>query len=411
MKLGFITHWYDPEVGSASLSGTISRALGRRGDDVRVVTGFPIYPAGRLYPGYRMRPYQRETLRGVDVRRSVIYPSHDRSALRRMANYASFAATGSLTAAATLWDRDANLVFCSPATASLPAMVSRASAKVPYVLHVQDLWPDSVLSSGFLPRRAGALARGSINAGLRAVYGAAHHIAVTSPGMADELTLRGVPTGKLSVVPNWADEQAFRPVGRNPALASSLGIVAPHVIMYAGNMGEVQGLDVLIEAAALLRGRVDIQFAFVGDGVSRPKLREQVRELDLDNVTFIDPQPFDRMADILALGSVQVVTLIDDPLFAMTLPSKLQATMCSGHPVLGILAGDGADLVRRAGAGRTARPGDPGSIAAALAEMLDDAPALASMGANGRAFYSEHLSEAAGASALLDLLERAAGAR
>ncbi len=411
MKVGFVTHWYDPEVGSASLSGTISRALSRRGDDVRVVTGFPIYPAGRVYPGYRLRPYQREVIRGIDVRRSLIYPSHDRNAMRRMVNYGSFAVTGSIAAAAALRDRDANLVFCSPATASAPAIVTRFTAGVPFVLHIQDLWPDSVLASGFLPRGADTVLRRSLNAGLNVAYRTAHHVAVTSPGMAEELMARGVPEKKLSVVANWADEHAFRPASPSQRLAKSLGIEARHVVMYAGNMGELQGLEVLVDAAALLRDRTEIQFALVGDGVARSRLQDRVRALGLDNVVFVDPQPFDRMSEVLALGSIQVVSLIDDPLFAMTLPSKLQAAMCAGHPVLGILSGDGADLIQRAGAGRTVPPGDPGAIAVTLSQLLGDSSALSSMGANARSFYLRHLSESVGASALLDLLERAAGAQ
>jgi len=411
MKFGFVTHWYDPEVSSASLSGTISRALQRQGDDIRVVTGFPIYPAGRVYPGYRLRPYQREQVRGVDVRRGCIYPSHDRSAIRRMSNYASFAASGSAVAIATLRDRDANLVFCSPATAAAPAMAARAAHGTPYVLHVQDLWPDSVLASGFLPRRVGRSARRFLDGALSRVYEGAHHVAVTSPSMAQTLASRGVAEHKLSVVPNWADEGAFYHAPRDEALGAKLGLTADQIVMYAGNIGQVQGLDTLVQVAARFRHQPGVQFALVGGGVARARLEELSASLGLTNIVFVEPQPFDRMAAVLALGTVQVVSLVGDPLFAMTLPSKLQATLCAGHPVLGILEGDGAELIRRAGAGLTAHPGDVEGATAALRRLLDNRAGLASIGARGRGYYLEHLSEARGADALLNLLREAAGAK
>lgn len=409
MKIGFVTHWYDPEVGSASLSGTISRALARRGDDVRVLTGLPNYPSGRLYPGYSMRPYQRETVRGIDVRRSAIYPNHDRSAVKRMANHLSFAAAGTPVGLATLADRDAVLVFSSPATAAVPAMALRAARGIPYVLHVQDLWPDSVLASGFIgnPVVEGLVRRG-IDRFCEQAYQGAHAVAVTSPGMVDLLESRGVPRRKLHVVSNWSDEDAFHPEARDEALAASLGLTAPRIVMYAGNVGEVQGLDILVDAADRLRDLPDVQVALVGDGVARQHLRQEVERRRLDNVVFIDPQPFSAMAKILALGTIQVVSLIDEPLFRMTLPSKLQATLAAGRPVAAALAGDGARLVTDAGAGRTVAPGDGARLAEALRDMLGDEDELRRMGERGRRYYEQHLSEERSASRLLDLLHEAA---
>ncbi len=150
MQIAMMTQWYDPEVGSATTPGVIARALRDRGNEVQVVTGVPNYPGGELYPGYRNRPYQRETVQGITVHRAPLYVSHDANAKRRIANYLTFAASASGVALTRLGKIDATLVHSTPATVAIPAMAMRALKHTPYVVHIQDLWPQTVTASGFL---------------------------------------------------------------------------------------------------------------------------------------------------------------------------------------------------------------------------------------------------------------------
>jgi len=403
-----ISQWYDPERGSAILSGTIARALKDRGHEVQVVTGFPNYPDGQLYPGYRLRPYQREELEGVTVHRAPLYVSHDADPKRRAANYLSYAASASAIAVTRLGKIDATLVHSTPATVAIPAMALRALRHTPYVVHVQDLWPQTVNASGFLAGGHHRRVEGLLHRYCDAVYRHAASIAVTSPGMVDLIRARGVESRKISVIPNWADERYFRPVTPSTDIVNELGPFRPFTVMYAGAMGEVQALEVLIDAAAMLRDHREIGFLLVGGGVSEPSLKAQVSNAGLDNVRFIGPQPVERMAGVLALGDVQIVSLKDLPIFSATLPSKIQATLAAGRPIIGALAGDAAALLRDSGAGLTTTPGS----AAELAEAILKAAALPAeerlaWGDRGRDYYIDHLSQQSSARALTDLLQSA----
>jgi colanic acid biosynthesis glycosyl transferase WcaI len=409
-----ISQWYDPERGSAIMSGTIARALQERGNEVQVVTGFPNYPEGQLYPGYRVRPYRREELQGVTVHRAPLYVSHDSDPRRRATNYLSYAASASAIAVTRIGKVDATLVHSTPATAAIPAMALRTLRRTPYVVHIQDLWPQTVTASGFLADGHHRRAEGLLHRYCDAVYRHAASIAVTSPGMADLIQARGIESRKISLIPNWADERFFRPATPSTDIVNELGPFRPFTVMYAGAMGDVQALHVLIDAAAMLRDRRDIGFLLVGGGVSEASLRVKVLEAELDNVRFVRHQPAERMAEVLALGDVQIISLKDLSIFRTTLPSKIQATMAAGRPIIGAVAGDAAALIRDSGAGLTATPGS----AAELAEAVLKAAAMPAderqaWGDRGRDYYVDHLSQESGGQALNDLLQAAAqrGAR
>jgi colanic acid biosynthesis glycosyl transferase WcaI len=409
MRIGMISQWYDPEEGSPAVAGAIARSLVALGHDVHVLTGFPNYPIGKVYPGYRMRRYQYEHRAGVHVHRVPLVPSHDRSALRRAGSYLSFAASAS-TRLGLLRSVEAWLVYSTPATVALPAMLARAVFRRPYVLLIQDLWPDTVTESGFLPKSKAlsATTRG-LHAFCDASYRHAAAVAVTSPGMAGILIDRGVPAGRLSVVPNWVDETIFRPVRRDKALAYQLGIDG-FVVMYAGSLGDLQGLDTVVEAAGLLHDLSDVQFVFVGSGVAEPRLRAAAE--GLDNVIFLGRQPVERMADLMAISDVQLVSLKDLPLFHSTLPSKVQAALASGRVVLGSVPGDAGRLIERSGAGLAVQPGNAPALADAVRRLHAIQPhEREAMGGAGRQFYLHQLSEQVGSATLADLLQRAASGR
>lgn len=407
-----ISQWYDPEMGSAAIPGVIARSLTDLGHEVSVVTGFPNYPTGKVYPGYRVRPYQHETRKNVSVHRAPMYASHDAHGGRRATNFLSFAAGASAVAVAKLSSVDAVLVYSSPATAAIPAMALRALRRRPFVVHIQDLWPESVLSSSLLGEEWANRVSALLHRFCDAVYRHASAVAVTSPGMADLIASRGVRETKISVIPNWADESSFRPVPANRRLRSELGLDRRFTVMYAGNFGEYQALDVMIEAAASLRDRADIQFALVGGGVTEDDLRRSVARNRLDNVLFIPPQPFDRMADLLALGDVQVISLQDRPLFHTTLPSKLQATLSAGRPVIAALVGDAADIVEASGAGIIVKPGSASALADAVRTLADQpSESVAALGRTGRTYYLDHFSKQVISGRLGALLEGAAAGR
>lgn len=403
MRIAFITQWYDPEVGSAAIPGAIVRALQARNHHVEVITGFPNYPAGELYDGYRVRPYRREVVRGVPVHRVPLYPSHDASPLRRIANFVSFMFAASSIGAVIARRSDVALIYSTPGTVGLAGLVLRRLMRRPFVLYVQDVWPDTVTATGMLPAKIVKPMEWVIHRFSHAVYRAAGHIAVISPGMRTLLIERGVPESKISVVFNWVDESVFYEVPEKSRQGGSFEV------MYAGNLGDVQGLDTAVRAVKVASNRADVVLRLVGTGVALDRLAKLASELDVaDKVRFEGPRRLEEMAEVLATADIQLVCLKDDPLFHLTMPSKIQAILACGQPLLTSAPGDAAALTVDSGAGWAAAAGDVDGLADLLVRASSrPRQELAAMGRTGRAFYEVRLSSQVGAAMLEGALKQA----
>lgn len=411
MKIGLITQWYEPEPGAAAHPTGIARALNRRGHDVRVLTGFPNYPTGRIYPDYKLRLRRAEFPDGISVLRVPLVPSHDDNAFHRVLGLSSFALSATMQVG-HLRGVDVCLVYLTPATVGMAARLLRRLAGVPYVLYVQDLWPESVTESGFIKnRQIQAGAERLTHLFLRGLYKNAAYSAAIAPTMAEMLHERGVPRDRCAVVYNWVDEAVFQPptsVFPSDELPRDLTWV-----MYAGGVGSLQALDKAVEAVRRLERRRDIGLVIVGDGVALPSLREQVDRLGLQHrVRFLGRRPMSEIPSLMAAAGAQLVSLADRPIFRATVPSKLQSSMAAGQPVVCAVSGDAAELVTSSGAGVVARPEDPESLAQAFKEMADAGPAeRAAMGRRAREFYLKELSESVGVQRLENLLAHAVAER
>jgi glycosyltransferase involved in cell wall biosynthesis len=407
MRILIVSQWFDPEPTFKGLA--FAKALRDLGHEVEVLTGFPNYPSGKLYPGYRIRPWKREVLDGIPVLRVALWPSHSRSKLGRMANYGSYATTAS-AAALGLKRPDVAYVYHPPGTAALPAMALRALRGVPFVLDVQDLWPDTLAGSSMLADGS-RLARAA-SAMMRAIYRRAAHIAVLSPGFKAKLAERGVPAEKISVIPNWTyeDESPPPPLGARQQWFGDAGFV----VLFAGNMGAAQGLDVVLDAAGRLAASApDVLFALLGGGIDVERLRGEAARRGLSNVRFLDRCSPAEAAQRTALADALLVHLRDDPLFAITIPSKTQAYLRIGRPVLMGVRGDAAGMVAEAGAGLAFEPENPEALAAAVLDLKSRPQAERdAMGASGARYYAERLAMRVGVAAIEQVLERAcAGSR
>jgi colanic acid biosynthesis glycosyl transferase WcaI len=403
LRILLITQWFEPEPMFKGLS--FARALRDRGHEVEVLTGFPNYPEGRLYEGYRLRAWQKDVMDGISVTRAPLYPSHDSSAPRRIANYASFAVSASLVGSVTVRGADVAYVYHPPATIALPAMTMRLLRRTPVVMDVQDLWPETLGATGMVRSR---MLMALAGAWCRLTYRVARAIVVLSPGFKARLVERGVPAGKIEVIYNWCDESAIRPEPPDQALRARLGLEGRFNVVFAGTLGKAQGLESVLKAARLVAGTAPrAQFVFVGAGTEAERLRRIADESGLANVRFLPRRPPSEIGAVLALADVLLVHLRDDPLFAITVPSKTQAYLAAGKPILMAVRGDAAALVERAGAGMVCPPGDPGGLATAVAE-LSAAPAdqLAAMGCRGRDFYRRELSMDVGVARFEAVFER-----
>jgi colanic acid biosynthesis glycosyl transferase WcaI len=404
MRVLFLSQYFTPEPFLKALP--FAKALTEMGYEVEALTGFPHYPNGKLYPGYRLHLRQRETLEGVPVTRVPLYPSHDRSPLRRVATYFSFALSAATLGALSVRRADVVYVYHPPGTVGLPACALRYLRGMPFVYDVQDLWPDTLAATGMAKSGAvGCL----VGAFLRRVYRAANRITVLSPGLKAKLCERGVSADKIHVIYHWADDTIL-PAKPDPALAQRLGLSGRFNIMFAGTMGIAQALDAVLDAAGLLADQLpQAQFVFVGGGIDVERLQRKTRELNLANVRFLERRPPSEIGALLQLADVLLVHLKDDPLFCITIPSKTQAYMAAGKPILMAVRGDSANLVQRAKAGLCCTPGDPADIARAVAQLhaLPSAE-LHRLGENGRRYYDAELSLRIGARRFAELFDEVA---
>ena len=385
-KVVLLTQWFDPEPTFKGLA--FARELVRKGFEVEVVTGFPNYPGGKLYDGYRLRLIQREVIDGVRITRLPLFPSHDGSAVKRIANYASFAVSSLFYGLIMLRRPYVIYAYHPPLTVGVTASLLRLIRRIPVVYDIQDMWPDTLRATGMLNNERILTI---VSCVCDWVYRHVDRIVVLSPGFKRILLERGVPERKLDVIYNWCDEAALnadQTASRNTSGNDRFRIV------FAGNMGKAQALATVIEAAELLvKERPEVCFVLVGSGVEVDGLKQMVSTKGLGNVAFVPRVPMSEVGVILASADALLVHLKDDPLFAVTIPSKTQAYMAIGKPLLMAVRGDAAEIVERAACGVTAVPESARSLAdAAIRLAAMSAEERVEMGRRSRLFYEKELS-------------------
>jgi colanic acid biosynthesis glycosyl transferase WcaI len=388
VRVLILTIYHDPE--PIPKTGDLARELLARGHDVTVVTAFPHYPDGNLYPGYRLRPWSWETRDGVRILRTFIYPYHGTRASVRIVNYVSWMLSG--MAAAWLAPRcDVIYVWHPPLTVGVTAWVLSRLKRVPFVYDVQDLWPESALASGLL--KPGRLVR-LLNGLARWVYARADRVLVVSAATAAYLRQRGVDPGKIRIGRHWVDDSVFDTKGSSRDVRADLGLERRFVVMFAGNLGLVQGLDTVIDAAAHLR-EAPVTFVFVGDGADRARLQERVAALGLSNVLFAGRHPAGDMPDFFRAADALLVHLRPSDIAEHAVPTKILSYLAAGRPIICAVPGAAAELVRAADAGPVVPPGDAVALAGAVTRVAGLPPASRDLlGTNGRRYLRAHFDRA-----------------
>lgn len=391
VKVLLLTQWFDPE---PTFKGIVfARELVRQGFEVEVLTGFPNYPGGKVYPGYKIKWLQREIIDGVHITRVPLYPSHSASALGRIFNYLSFAFSTLIYGLFKAQKPDVIYAYHPPLTTGLTALLLRFFRRAPLVYDIQDMWPDTLRATGMITNQ------GVLNIVSKAcdwVYRHSDQLVVLSPGFKQLLIERGVSAHKIEIIYNWCDEQSLAtPSGDLPP---QFPAHAAFKILFAGNMGKAQALPAVLDAAASLQqDKANICFVFVGGGLEVEALKQYARDHSLNNVTFLPSVPMAEIGNLLHAADALLVHLKQDPLFQITIPSKTQAYMAVGKPILMAVDGDAANLVKEAKCGIIARSEDAISIANAalnLSQLSSSERALLSN--NCRQFYNEQLSLHAG---------------
>lgn len=381
------TQWFDPEPTFKGL--VFARELVRQGFEVEVLTGFPNYPGGKVYPSYKIKWLQRETIDGVAITRVPLYPSHDTSALGRVFNYLSFSFSALLYGLFKAKKPDVIYAYHPPLTAGITAVLLRFFRRVPVVYDIQDMWPDTLRATGMI---ANSRMLNMIGGVCNWVYRHTDQLVVLSPGFKQLLIERGVSEHKIEIIYNWCDEQSLAvPTGNLPA---QFPTPEKFNILFAGNMGKAQALTAVLDAAAILQQREpNVCFVFVGGGLEVETLKQYAQQNALGNVLFLPPVPMAEIGNLLNAADALLVHLKKDPLFKITIPSKTQAYMAVGKPILMGVDGDAANLVKLAQCGTVAQSEDATSIADAaltLYQMLPDE--RKNLSNNSQRFYKDELS-------------------
>ncbi len=289
MKIGYLTQWFQPEPNPRGLS--LAKELQNRGHTVKVLTGFPNYPYGKLYKGYKLGLKRRENLDGVSVLRVFLYPSHDKFKIKRMINYLTFSISAAILGIREFRDCDVILAYQDPLSYILPVFVFKYILRKRVVIDVQDIWPEALYSTGMLRN---SLLYKVLERICTLNYNLADAIVVISNGFKERLVRRGIKPEKISVIYNWClEEEIFLNAKEIDSLPDEDKVIFEKksdkelIFVFAGNIGKAQGLSSLVDAFKCLKS-YPIKLVIIGDGVEKRPLIDYAQKIKVDNVFFID---------------------------------------------------------------------------------------------------------------------------
>lgn len=394
-----ITQWFDPEPTFKGL--LFAKELVKKGFSVQVLTGFPNYPGGKIYPDYKIKLIQKEYIDGVSVIRLPLYPSHNNSKLGRIFNYMSFAL--STIFYGILFAKKPNVIYAyhPPLTTGIAAVVIKFFRRAPVVYDIQDLWPDTLKATGMIKSKK---VLKFISRVCNKVYSLVDQIVVLSPGFKSMLIKRKVPEDKIDVIYNWADESVLRSVNEQNQEFNKNNFN----ILFAGNIGRAQKLEIILNAAKILTSKPNkIRFTILGGGLALDSLKFLANELNLTNVKFLPEVPMNKVGSYLYAADALFIHLNKNKLFEITIPGKTQAYMSVGKPIIIGVKGDAANLITNGECGVSIEPEDAKGLAdAALYLSSMDKNVLKKMGNNARVYYDKNLSVACGIDRFVDIFTK-----
>ena len=382
--LFFFTHLYYPDnTTTAIIMSDLSEDLASYGLNVKVICAQPTYLFKKKSP-------KREVRNKVTIRRVWTFLFDKNKNLGRIMNSLScfFVMLASLFAT----EKKGLLVLnTNPALLPFLGFISKKLRKQRYVILVHDLWPELPARTGMI-RKGGFLYR-IIDFLMTLSLRHASKIIVLSNGMKKRV-LHKVPEkgDSINVIHNWADANRIFPVTKeNIRMINGLGLNNKKIVMYSGNLGRYQPLEVMIDTANELKSRKDILFLFVGNGGKKAKIQNMAEDLMLDNVKFLPFQPLDRLSESLSMADVSLMGIYPEN-EGVIMPSKLYSLLAVGRPIICVSDPESevADILEQAGAGIQSSVNDPKELAKNILAIVDDPEKATKMGQNGRKYFLEH---------------------
>jgi len=377
---------YAPEfVGIGRYTGELGAWLHSHGHAVTVLAAPPYYPEWRVPESYRRPAWRRELLDGVEVLRAPLYVPARVTGAGRVLHELSFGAS-CLAWWPTLWTRswDAVLAVCPLLQSGLiPALLARRQ-KIPFIFHVQDLQLDAARELAIIrqPLLFALLERLE-----RFLFTQAQAVTTISRAMAARIKAKGAPPARVHFLPNWADLEDITPGQPRQVLRRELGLSDEILVLYAGNMGEKQGLDLILDAAAMTRHRPELRYILAGQGAARRRLRDRARDLGLETVRFLPIQARERFPLLLAAADLHLVVQ-KDRAADLVMPSKLGNILAAGGPFIATARPE-TELGRitlESRAGLLTPPEDAGALAQAVLHLAREKEAREKMGRRARNF-------------------------
>ena len=386
VRILIVTQYFWPENFRVN---DLAAALQARGHAVTVLTGKPNYPGGRFFPGYGFFSRRAEDFGGIPVIRVPLIPRGSGGGLRLAVNYLSFALLACLAAPFRCRGKyDVIFVYeVSPITVALPALVLKLLNRTPVLLWVLDLWPESLSATGAI--RNGAVL-GAVRLLVRMIYRYSNRVLVQSRAFEERVGGMGVPKERIAYFPNWAEALFDAPA--SGGAMHSVALPAGFRVLYAGNVGAAQDFPAVLAAAELTRAHADVQWIIAGDGRLRAWVADEIAKRGLENtVHLVGNHPLEAMPALFGQADVMLLSLRKEPIFALTIPGKLQSYLASGRPVVAMLDGEGARIVRESGAGLACDAQCPEELARRVLELhIMPRESREEMGRRGRAYYAEH---------------------
>ena len=387
MRILLITNHFYPEEFRCN---DLAFELSRRGHSVTVLTGIPDYPKGQFHDGYSIVKKRIECVHGVKVLHSFLIPRGDGGKIRLVLNYLSsfIAQCFDAVLLGLLGRYDYVLVHeTSPVMVGVTGVIVSRMRRVPMDFWVLDLWPESLQDAGGVKNEKVMFFFRKMTSW---IYYHSRKILISSRMFKESICEKGDFEGKLIYFPNWADA-ALKSHTDLPE-----GVLMPDGfrVMFAGNIGEAQDMDNLMDAALALKEKKDIHFCIVGGGRKRPWVEAFVKEHGLENtVHLLGRHPIEAMPAFFRAADLMLVTLKDSKIFNRTAPAKLQAYMNAGKPIVAMMSGEGASVVAEAECGFSVEAGDSEGLAELISRMKNlGATELERMGSAGKRYCDEKFS-------------------
>ncbi|HMB17660.1 MAG TPA: glycosyltransferase family 4 protein [Candidatus Paceibacterota bacterium] len=405
MKALFLSQYYSPEINApAHRMSFFAKHLSKKGDDVTVICEPPNYPERELFEGYENKWRSINQEDGVRVVRSWVHITKKKSFIPRILNYASYLLSSFF--AGLHEDPDVIFVTSPPFPALASAWLLSKIKRVPLILDIRDIWPDSAVSVGMMKK--GLLFK-FLQWWEKKFYRSAEKIVVNAKGIGKRLTKeKEVPEEKIEFLPNGAEISMFDPEADGKELNKEFNIEAKFLVLFTGLIGLAQDPGVIVEAAKILKDERDITFLIVGDGPKRKECLELIDKYDLENIIMPGSYPREEMPKFVARADACLATHKKDDLFKDVIPSKIFDYMAGARPVIINSQGEGARIIKEAECGINIKPGSPQEMADAILRFYHNYDMARDYGKNGRGYAEEHFAKKKIAEKLRNLLQEVA---